>query len=170
MDDDDEPGRFDIPDSLMPLSRAARKFGFGKCALATCGEKFTKHQHKQRYCCPSHQQQAADRRAGKFSADPRWALKRERQRRLAARAGAFSTPQAPRMIPTTGGPGERPKYHNENNNLQRPFLPSTYGISGCGASRGDFCLILAYELGGIPVAVAAIGRNTVLAHRGSGSR
>ena len=80
MDDDDEPGRFDIPDSLMPLSRAARKFGFGKCALATCGEKFAKHQHKQRYCCPSHQQQAAYRRAGKFSADPRWALKRELER------------------------------------------------------------------------------------------
>ena len=143
MSDDDSPGRLD--GDALPLTRATCKFGYARCAL--CGERFIKHRHGQKFCCRSHAKEAANRRAGQVSSDPRWAAARQRKRLAAARTASKSS----RTYPNTGNVLERPKKPNGNNILQGAFWPSSMGISGSGASRAVFREILALELANVPL-------------------
>ena len=74
------------------------KFGYDRCALPGCGKRFVKRQHNHRYCCPAHLQQA-----GKVSTDPRYAGRRERQRRLAEIARRDALAMHVRAHPDTEG-------------------------------------------------------------------
>lgn len=143
MTDDleDEPGRLEMP-ALQP-SRKALKFGFGKCPW--CDEKFTRQQHKQRYCRPEHQRLAAEQRAGRLSDDPRWVAKRKRQARLAA----LQSVSDPRTRGSTAGPRKCQKKPNENNTLQ----------GAESGSRMAFASILEIELWNVPLVAVGYGGN-----------
>ena len=143
MSTDNGPGRLE-GEALLPLTRAARKFGIAKCAL--CGERFIKHRHGQKFCCRSHAKETANRRAGQVSGDPRWAAARQRKRLAAVRTASKSSRTYP-----TGNVLERPKNPNGNNTLQGAFWLSSMGISGSGTSRAVFREILALELANVPL-------------------
>jgi hypothetical protein len=147
MSADDGPGRLE-GEALLPLTRAARKFGIGTCAL--CSARFTRRRHGQKFCSPTHKQEAANRRAGEYSTDPRWVARRERKRRLETRRDADTTLKASPVIPYSGKGVVCQKYRNKNNDLQGVFLASSMGISGLGASREDFREILLFELWNVP--------------------
>ena len=150
MSVEDGPGRFET-DAPLSLSRAARKFGIGTCALAGCEEQFIKHRHGQKYCCTRHKQEAINRRARHYSADPKWMARRERKRRLEARRSNLPALVTAATIATTWNGISGPKYRNKNNDLQRVFLGSSMGISGSGTSRAVFSEILALDLANVPI-------------------
>jgi len=100
-------------------SKAERKFGTAVCS---CGSEFIKHRHGQKFCSVQCKNEAAAKRAGRVSRDPRFTARREARKILEKRQNR------PVSYPYSGNGCKQGKLYNKINGLEEPFSASSTSI------------------------------------------